>query len=122
MKNIKISALCLYILSLAINASAAEMFKYNNNGKRDPFIPLIGKQTNGATKGLDFIESIADIKLEGIIWSSKSGSVAIINGNPLKEGESIGSVKVTKIEQNKVYLLINEIEESVSIQSAEELK
>jgi hypothetical protein len=38
------------------------------------------------------------------VYDPKKGSVVILNGSVLKEGEQLGSVKVLKIEKNGVRL------------------
>lgn len=46
--------------------------------------------------------------LEGIVYSGEGGNnIAIISGNVVSEGDSIGKSKVFKIEQDKVILLRN---------------
>ena len=51
-----------------------------------------------------------DIILEGIVWDEGGASLAILNGIILKENESAGNVKITKIEPKRVTLTINENE------------
>lgn len=80
---------------------AEEGFKYDAKAKRDPFVPLVSE---GGTYASDAyaISSIKDIRLEGIVWDEANGSVAIINGEIVKEGEAIGIAKVLKIEKDGV--------------------
>ena len=48
------------------------------------------------------INGIKDISLEGIVWDEISGSAAIVNGEIMKEGQEIGSVKLLKIQKDGV--------------------
>jgi len=45
--------------------------------------------------------------LEGIMFGASEGNIAIISGKVVKEGDSVGSAKIEKIEQDRVILLKN---------------
>jgi len=83
-----------------------EIFKYDSKGKRDPFMPLISE---GGVQISDVygVSSIKDIRVEGIVWDDRGGSVAIINGEIVKEGKDIGVLKLLKIEKDGVIFDIN---------------
>ncbi|MFH1782656.1 MAG: general secretion pathway protein GspB [Candidatus Omnitrophota bacterium] len=71
-----------------------------DNKKRDPFVPLVaggGRYVSDAYA----VNDIKDIRLEGIVWEGDS-SLAIINGEIIKEGDSVGSVKILKIDKDSV--------------------
>lgn len=78
-----------------------ESFKYDAKEKRDPFVPLISKEGIYASDAYG-IRGVKDIRLEGIVWDEEKGSIAIINGEIIKEGQEIGSVKVLRIEKDGV--------------------
>ena len=86
--------------------AAEEAFKYNANSKRDPFTPLISETGNYASDAYE-ASAIEDIRLEGIVWDDLKGSIAIINGEIAKEGESLGAVKILKIEKDSVTFGVN---------------
>ena len=93
--------LVLLISGMAVGmASAEEAFRYNAKGKRDPFIPLISESGGYASDAYE-ASAAEDIRLEGIVWDEK-GSIAIINGEIAKEGDSMGSIKVLKINKDNV--------------------
>jgi len=94
-------------------AFAEEGFKYNAKSRRDPFIPLIS-ETGGYASDAYEASAIEDIRLEGIVWDDVKGSIAIINGEIAKEGDSLGSVKILKIEKDNVIFGVNG--ESVKIE------
>ncbi|MCX5692118.1 MAG: general secretion pathway protein GspB [Candidatus Omnitrophica bacterium] len=85
---------------------AGEEFKYNANSRRDPFIPLIS-ETGGYASDAYEASAIEDIRLEGIVWDDVKGSIAIINGEIVKEGDYLGSVKILKINKDSVVFDVN---------------
>src|SRR3989338_101153 len=87
-------------------AFAEEGFKYNAKSKRDPFVPLISETGEYASDAYE-ASAIEDIRLEGIVWDDAKGSIAIINGEIAKEGDSMGSVKILKINKDGVVFDIN---------------
>lgn len=80
---------------------ADDAFKYNAKGKRDPFVPLISESGGYASDAYE-ASAVEDIRLEGIVWDDVRGSIAIINGEIVKEGEVIGSIKALKINKDSV--------------------
>ena len=83
---------------------------YNARGKRDPFVPLVTMSSRPTAAGLIGVESIDEIKVEGIIYDPENGSFVIVNGSVMKEGEEQGTVKVLKIEAGGAYFSINGLE------------
>ncbi|HTL70432.1 MAG TPA: hypothetical protein VL404_03980 [Candidatus Eisenbacteria bacterium] len=106
------------MIGAARDASAEEL--YDAHGKRDPFVPLV-TLTSRESSGLMGIESAGDINIEGIVYDPR-GSVVVLNGSVLKEGEEMGSLKVVKIEPNGVRVLINGTESYISLYNNEESK
>jgi len=76
-------------------------FKYDAKSKRDPFVPLVSEEGAYVSDAYG-IKDINDIRLEGIVWDKRKGSAAIINGEIVREGDEIGSVKLIKIERECV--------------------
>ena len=94
--------LVLLISGMAVGmVSAEEAFKYNAKGKRDPFVPLISESGGYASDAYE-ASAVEDIRLEGIVWDDVKGSIAIINGEIVKEGDAMGSIKVLKINKDSV--------------------
>ena len=94
--------LVLLISGMAVGmVSAEEAFKYNAKSKRDPFIPLISESGGYASDAYE-ASAVEDIRLEGIVWDEVKGSIAIINGEIVKEGDALGSIKVLKINKDNV--------------------
>ena len=94
--------LVLLISGMAVGmVSAEEAFKYNAKGKRDPFVPLISESGGYASDAYE-ASAVEDIRLEGIVWDDVKGSIAIINGEIIKEGDTMGSIKVLKINKDNV--------------------
>lgn len=125
----RINSILVFVITSLILAgldgyvgSEEEPFIYDSKGKRDPFIPLIGK-------GAEFlftevaVGSMEGIYLEGVVWDPVDGSLAIINGEIAAEGDIVGGFKVKEIKKEEVVLvkegeefiitLIEEVEEDV---------
>lgn len=93
--------IALIAILLAGHLFAEEVFKYDSEGQRDPFVPLVSKGGMYVSDAYG-ISSIKDVRLEGIVWDEPGGSIAIINGEIVKEGQEIGVLKVLKIERDAV--------------------
>jgi len=91
----------LILLLLVSPVFAEDGFKYDAKASRDPFVPLVS-QGGGYISDAYGISSIKDIRLEGIVWDEAKGSIAIINGEIVTEGQEIGVAKVLKIENDAV--------------------
>ena len=89
---------------------AAEEAFYDAYAKRDPFVPLYASGEGGSAD-LFAVNSADELTVEGIVYDPKGGSIVIVNGTVLKEGQQIGNVKVIRIEPRGVALSVNEIEE-----------
>lgn len=77
-------------------------FVYSDNGKRDPFMPLVtssGVMINTARQ-----YTLGDLNLEGIV-SGGSGNIAIINGVVLEAGQKMGDFLIKEINNDNVILL-----------------
>ncbi len=84
---------------------AAKEVQYDAKGKRDPFVPLMGVKP-GLVSGLFGVESVDDIRLEGLVFDPVSGSVAIANGVVLREKEIQEQVEVIEIREDGVMFRI----------------
>ncbi len=99
--------LLTFDMLLPINAVSVESsVVYDSHGKRDPFTPLVTTSTHEVS-GLYGIESVDDLTVEGVIYDPKNGSIAVINGSVIKEGEEIGGLKVLRIQPEGVYVSLN---------------
>jgi len=96
-----LSVLVIMVTFVDMAISDEGAFKYNANGKRDPFIPLISESGRYASDAYE-ASAAEDIRLEGIVWDDVKGSIAIINGEIVKEEDTIGSIKILKINQDSV--------------------
>ncbi|MFH1478190.1 MAG: hypothetical protein ABIG92_00260 [Candidatus Omnitrophota bacterium] len=68
---------------------------YSTAKKRDPFVPLAGYASDAYA-----VNDMKDIRLEGIVWEEGKSSIAIINGEMVKEGDQVGNFKLLRIEKN----------------------
>lgn len=109
----RVSPFFLWIIALTFGiivpervVNGSDTVSYDARNKRDPFVPLVTLTTRQSS-GLYGIEGADDIAIEGIVYDRKKGSVVVLNGAVLREGEETGSVKVLKIESKGVKLLVN---------------
>jgi hypothetical protein len=93
-KSIVIILFFLCLLPAGVNA-------YEDKGKRDPFWPLISASGTIINYGEDITPS--DMVLEGIMSDGGGKYTAIINGNIVKPGDTVGSFTIERIEPNVVY-------------------
>ncbi|MFH0731901.1 MAG: hypothetical protein V2A72_03140 [Candidatus Omnitrophota bacterium] len=103
--------LCLFCVVYKIESSkcaqepganlAPEVFVYNAEGKKDPFLPLV-TEDGKISMGYDMIKTVEDIRLEGIAYDPEGESVAIINGMILKRNDMVGEMKLIRINSDSV--------------------
>ena len=79
-----------------------ENIVYSEHSRRDPFVPLNLSKDKANFNGLDGVESVNDLSLEGVVVDRRNGSIAIVNGIVLNEGQTEGTVKVLKISEDGV--------------------
>lgn len=106
----KVLLFILAILVLAethVFAVTEEIFIYESRGKRDPFVPLVGV-TAQAAGSLEDVMSIDDVKLQGFASDSTGKKAAILNGEMVREEETVGRVTVKSISRNKVIIMLDE--------------
>ncbi len=94
------------IICSGLDLSAGEKVAYDAHGRRDPFVPLVTLSSKAST-GLAGVESVEDVAVEGLVYDPKHGSVAVVNGSVMKEGEELGNVKVLEIKADGVWFLLN---------------
>ena len=95
-------------------ASAEKPYAYDPAGKRDPFVPLVGGISRSAGS-LEEVMAIEDVDLQGVATGSTGRMVAIINGEMIKEGETVGRLTIKKILKNEIELIIDETEYRLGI-------
>src|SRR5438552_3757500 len=95
-----IQTLSLLMLSLLF-VFPSQARAYDDNGKRDPFWPLISASGTIINYGEDITPS--DMVLEGIMADGSGHYTAIINGNIVGAGDTIGAFKIDRIEPKTVF-------------------
>src|SRR3989338_6031991 len=117
-----LSLFLLFFLALFVTSRAdSETFQYESRGRRDPFVPLIGPD-KPLVAGLEDITSVEDVKLEGIAIGGKGRRAAIINGEMLKENDTVGILTVKKITKKVVTILLGPEEYNLNISEEGGLK
>lgn len=111
---LRVSILSLMIFLTATCLFAEEAYEYEAQSRRDPFVPLVSEKGLYASDAYG-ISGIGDIRLEGIVWDDVEISIAIVNGEIVREGQEIGSVKVLKIEKDAVVFEIEREEVRIEL-------
>jgi len=98
----------IILLMIFINFSRcvnADEFTYDDQGKRDPFWPLINQSGVVVSYDVDF--TLTDLILEGIVEGGADGGhhLAIINGRVVKEQDAIGNFRIQEISREAVLLI-----------------
>ena len=81
----------------------SESFRYDPQGKRDPFVPLVrdGRLLSGTGSGA---VSTGEPTLHGILWDPNGHSLALIDDTEVKVGDTVAGYQVTEIRQDGVVL------------------
>ena len=74
---------------------------YDAKGKRDPFEPLVSGGVR-TVSGLQGVQTVEDIHIEGIVVDPLHGSYVVANGVVLAEGASESDVKALQISEEGV--------------------
>lgn len=105
MKKFLLAAILIIIIPVcALIVNSEEQYRYDQRGKRDPMVPLIGKDKPMVLK-LENITSVEDVRLEGIADGPK-GRVAVLNGELVRVNDRFGEVTVKDIARRAVTIII----------------
>jgi hypothetical protein len=106
----------IIIVAVACGLWACAGSGYESNGRRDPFFPLIGQEKGDRPGGLEEIISVEDILLEGVAIGPSGKSIAILNGEMVKENDKFGLIQIKKILKNTVELSVEGKDYTLSLQ------
>ncbi|MBI3317158.1 MAG: hypothetical protein HYZ85_04050 [Candidatus Omnitrophica bacterium] len=99
-----LGAVLMVLIELFIPPYAyPEEIRYLSGGRRDPFQPLITKE-GMVVQGFN----PSDLKVEGIIFDPRKGSLVLINGDFYKQGDSVKEAKIISIFKDRVILSQND--------------
>jgi len=104
MKRIFLIVLFMVLIGKASFSIAEDNdFIYNYEGLRDPFFVLV----DGSGRIIDFGPKggLSEIYLEGIIYDKNGISVAVVNGEIIKEHDVVASYIVKKINPSSLILI-----------------
>ncbi|MFH1995979.1 MAG: hypothetical protein ABIJ27_03155 [Candidatus Omnitrophota bacterium] len=113
-KAVFVCAICSVVW--AANGHAGS-FRYDSNGKRDPFVPLVGmnEMTSAGRLKLDEVVAIDEITLEGVARGAGGRATAFLNGELVRENQRRGNVEIKKISDKDVTVTINGKEHRISV-------
>ncbi len=81
---------------------AQDPWRYDAQGKRNPFIPLVTPDGRLVKLEEDSAGKGAGLELTGIVFDKYGMSYALVNGEPVKIGDAVGDYTVLRIEKRKV--------------------
>jgi hypothetical protein len=99
-------SVAILVMSFAFAQAEEETFIYDSMGRRDPFIPLLDKDSPTQLRTVfipPVLELPVEIKIKGILWSGRE-FFAIVNGEVRKKGDSIDGIRIKAIEEDRVIL------------------
>lgn len=99
---IQVLIIAAWLSSPFIVKAEEAAFVYDDQGKQDPFLRLVG--STGAIVNFDGELLISDMALEGIIAGENGDSVAVINGIIVKTDDQLGPYSVKKVGADEVIL------------------
>ena len=112
--NFLIGALLFLFLIFAPDTLPAGEYIYYSKGNRDPFIPLIASEGR-VSLGLEVVETIDDVRFEGVIFDPLGESMAVLNGEVVKEGDKAYNIEVVKIYENAISIKIYDKTHTISL-------
>ena len=102
-------ATVIFCLIAVSHGTACAQFQYDPHGRRDPFVPLVGVGSRAGGSGdLASVLSVDDISLQGILESGDGVRCAIMNGEIVLEGQSLGNVTIESVRRNSVMVRIGD--------------
>lgn len=97
-----------------LTGAQEEEYKYLSKGKRDPFVPLATGEVK-TNVGLQAVETIDDVRFEGVIFDPSGKSMVVLNDEVLQEGDRKYNVEVIKIDNKSVIIKINDREYTIKL-------
>ncbi|HNX91151.1 MAG TPA: hypothetical protein PKY78_07135 [Candidatus Omnitrophota bacterium] len=107
--------MCGVFLVIFFAAAIADAAVYNSQGKRDPLVPLVGAAAQGVIEGLAGVNSIENVKLQGIVTGATGEKAAVINGEIMYEGGRMGNLSVESIGENEVVVKFNDTKHTLKL-------
>jgi hypothetical protein len=89
-----ILVLLLHLVLSHFPLAFAQEFRYDSHGARDPFSPP-------SRGGSEIVKTRKEVQLEGSVFDPLEGSVAIVNGQMIREGDLVDGFRLVKLEENK---------------------
>ena len=80
-------------------------FIYQSKGKRNPFIPLVGKDGRLMRLDKEQERGASDLLVDGIIYDKQGVSFALVNDRVVGVGDYAGDYRVLKIQDDKITFL-----------------
>jgi len=108
-------AVALLLTGALCHSSPAVSFQYNSHGRRDPFVPLVGIPEAGGRGGAGGVLTVEDVHLQGILLGPDGKHMVIINGEIMREGDSMERLHIESIDPNVVTIRIDDSRYTVKL-------
>lgn len=119
MAGIIAAVVCRYAIAAEIGTVRPRNVHYETQDKRDPFVPLIGK--NIELTNVSYVKSVNDLQIEGVLVDNEKGNVVVVSGHVLAEGNFIGGFCIESIQPHKVIFTRDGQRYAVDYGSSDEL-
>ena len=113
----KVLWLFFFFAMTSVFADGNKVFVYNENGKRDPFDPLVSSKGTVLTYDSD-VTSATDLILQGVVIEANGNNLAIINGKIVKVGDQVGPYTVESIAKDHVNFTKGQEQMTVKLKKA----
>ncbi|MFA6599398.1 MAG: hypothetical protein WC352_04390 [Candidatus Omnitrophota bacterium] len=89
----------LLVIPWGISALHAGEIAYDSGGRRNPFVPLVGKD------GMVQVKAHGDsLTVDGIVYDPAGDSIVLIKGESYREGDSFANMTITSIFRDRIVL------------------
>jgi len=101
---LSLSGLGLMDVWTSESSTSSMPFRYEAKGRRDPFEPLVkdGRVVRSVSSGPEVYGD--QPILQGILWDSAGGSIALLNDGEYKTGDEVSGYQVVEIRRDAVVL------------------
>jgi len=105
MRKVILLGAALVVMQLSAYGADDEQnstFTYDAHERRDPFMPIIMSDKGTVSEKVDAGAGFETIKFQGVAVNPEGEMVAIINGDIYKEGDTVNSIKIIKIDHQSI--------------------
>ncbi len=96
---------CAAVFMLQEPGACRELYRYSADAGRNPFAALVTADGRIVHPKKQEASGETDLSLEGIVFDKHDLSYAVVNGEIVRTGDTIGSYQILRIEQDRVVFI-----------------